>query len=97
MKRVTDSLLSGYFYYQVMQQRVSLFENAKRKQVHEVIFDDYEIAVNKRIKEHPLLDRRVLKNIIVQPPPIICFESDLYDINYMKELYGIKILHINKK
>jgi hypothetical protein len=97
MQRVTDSLLSGYFYKQVMQERISLFEDAKRRQTHEVTFDAYEVAVSKRLKEHPLLERRVLKNIIVKTPPLICFESDLYDINYMKELYGIKILHLNKQ
>lgn len=97
MKRVTDTLLSGFFYKQVMQERLSFFEDARRKQLHVVAFDEYELAVDKRIKEYPLLDRRALKNIMVKPPPIICFESDLYDIEYMKEFYGVKIININKR
>ncbi|GEO09976.1 hypothetical protein SAE01_24720 [Segetibacter aerophilus] len=80
-----------------MQERLSLFEDAKRMGSSEVTFDDYSLAIHKRIKNYPLLNRKVLKDIIQKPPPMICFENDLYDINYMKELYGIKILHINKK
>lgn len=95
MKKVTDSLLSGYFYKQVMQQRLHLMEDAKSKQQHEVTFEDYASSVTRQVKEHyPLLDRKIIKDIISTPPPIICFENDLYDINYMKELYGIKKLNV---
>lgn len=95
MKKVTDTLLSGYFYKQVMQERLRLFEDAKSKQQHEVTFDDYATSVTKQVKEHySFLDRKILKDIISIPPPIICFENDLYDINYMKELYGIKKLNV---
>lgn len=97
MKKITDSLLSGYFYNLVMTERLSLFENAKRRNEHEVTFSDYEAAINKKIKEHPAADRQLIKDIIVKPPPIICFGSDLYDLNFMKEFYGIKKLTIIKK
>ncbi|HEX8461235.1 MAG TPA: DUF6056 family protein [Segetibacter sp.] len=97
MKKVADTLLSGYFYKQVMAERLDLFERAKSNRQHEVTFDNYETAVDKRLKLYPLLDRRILKDIISKPPPIICFESDLYDINYLKELYGIQKLTIQKK
>lgn len=97
MKKVTDSLLSGYFYKQVMKERLMLLENAKRKNEQEVTFDDYETAVNKKIREHfPIADRQVLKGVISKPPPIICFGGDLYDVNYLKELYGIKKLNIKR-
>jgi hypothetical protein len=95
-KKISDTLLSGFFYKQVMQERVNLFEAAKRKHLSEVTFDDYSLAVDKRMKKYPLLNRKSVKDIMQKPPPLICFESDLYDINYMKELYGIKVLHINK-
>ncbi len=96
--KVTDTLLSGYFYKQVMQERLRLFEDAKSKQQHEVTFDDYATSVTKQVKEHyPYLDRKILKDIISIPPPIICFENDLYDINYMQEVYGIKKMHILKR
>ncbi|MEJ7678913.1 MAG: hypothetical protein WKG06_13875 [Segetibacter sp.] len=39
MKKVTDSLLSGYFYNIVMKERLSLLEDAKRRNEHEVTFD----------------------------------------------------------
>jgi hypothetical protein len=56
---------------------------------------DYETAVKKKIKEDfPIADRQVLKDIIVKPPSIICFGGDLYDLNYMKEFYGLKKLNI---
>ncbi|MEJ7678914.1 MAG: hypothetical protein WKG06_13880 [Segetibacter sp.] len=57
---------------------------------------DYETAVNKKIKEYPAADRQMLRDIIVKPPPIICFGKDLYDVNYLKELYGIKKLNVRK-
>ncbi len=97
MKKVTDSLLSGFFYNQIMKERLSLLENAKRQNEHEVTFDEYEIAVSKKIKEYPAADRQMLRDIIVKPPPIICFGKDLYDVNYLKELYGIKKLNIRKE
>jgi hypothetical protein len=97
MKKVSDTLLSGFLYKQVMQERLNLFEEAKRQRLSEITFDDYSLAIEKRIKKYPFLNRKVLKDIMMKPSPLICFESDLYDINYMKELYGIKILHINKK
>jgi hypothetical protein len=96
LKNVTDSLLSGYFYSKVMKERLSLFENAKKHNEHEVTFDGYETAVNKKIKGYPLLNRQALKSIILRPPPIICFGSDVYDLNYMKEFYGIRKLNIPK-
>ncbi|HKG67468.1 MAG TPA: hypothetical protein VKA92_01275, partial [Segetibacter sp.] len=95
MKKVTDSLMSGYFYQLVMKERLNLLENAKHKNQHEVTFVDYETAVKKKIKEDfPIADRQVLIDIIVKPPPIICFGGDLYDLNYMKEFYGLKKLNI---
>jgi hypothetical protein len=97
MKKVTDSLLSGYFYNLVMKERLSLFKDAKQKNEHEVTFDNYETAVNKKIREHPLANRQILKDIILKPPPIICFGNDLYDVNYLKELYGIKKLTLRKE
>jgi hypothetical protein len=97
MKMVTDSLLSGYFYHSVMKERLNQFENAKRLHEHEITFDNYTAAVNKKIKEHPAANRQMLRDIIVKPPPIICFGNDLYDVNYLKELYGIKELTIRKE
>jgi len=97
MKMVTDSLLSGYFYHSIMKERLNQFENAKRLHEHEITFDDYETAVDKKIKEHPAANRQMLRDIIVKPPPIICFGNDLYDVNYLKELYGIKELNIRKE
>lgn len=97
IKMVTDSLLSGYFYNLVMQERLSLFENAKRLNQHEITFDSYETAVDKKIKEHPAADRQLLREIIEKPPPVLCFGGDLYDMNYLKELYGIKKLNIRKE
>jgi hypothetical protein len=95
MKKVTDSLMSGYFYQLVMKERLSLLENAKHKNQHEVTFVDYETAVKKKIKEDfPIADRQVLKDIIVKPPPIICFGGDLYDLNYMKQFFGLRKLNI---
>ncbi len=79
-----------------MKERLSLFENAKRRREHEVAFDDYRTAVAKKIKAYPVVNRQMLKDIIVNPPPIICFAGDLYDLNYMKEFYGIKNLNIRK-
>jgi len=96
MKRVTDSLLSGYFYNLIMRDRLSAFENARERNEHEVTFDDYEAAVNKKLKGFPQADRQLIKDIIVKPPPIICFGDDLYDVNYMKEFYGIKKLNVIK-
>lgn len=97
MKRVTDSLLSGYFYNLIMKERLSLFENAKRLHRHEITFDNYETAANKKIKEHPAADRQILREIIIKPPPIICFGNDLYDVNYLKELYGIKKINVHEE
>jgi hypothetical protein len=97
MKNITDSLLSGYFYSQVMTERLNLFEDAKQKNEDEVTFESYEEAVSKKIKDKfPIADRQVLKEIILKPPPIICFKSDLYDLNYMKEYYGIRKLNVEK-
>ncbi len=96
MKRIADSLLSGYFYSAVMKERLSLLENAKRQNSHEVTFEDYKTAVNKKIKEHPALNREILKDIILKPPPLICFGSDAYDLYFMKEFYGIKKLNIRE-
>lgn len=96
MKKVTDSLLSGYFYNLIMQERLRLFENAKQQNKDEVTFDDYEMAVDKKINQYPNTNRQILREIIVKPPPIICFKNDLYDLNYMKEFYGIKRLNIRK-
>lgn len=97
MKAVADSLISGYFYNLIMKERLSLFENAKRQNEHEITFDDYQTAINKKIKEYPFANRQILKDIILTPPPIICFGNDVYDMNYMKEFYGIKKLHILKE
>lgn len=76
MKKVTDSLLSGYFYHLVMKERLNILEDAKRQNENEVTFDNYEAAVNKQIREHfPAAGRQVLKDIIAKPPPIICFRQ----------------------
>lgn len=96
MKTVTDSLLSGYFYNHIMKERLSLLENAKRRREYEVTFDDYKTAVAKKIKAYPVMNRQILKDIIANPPPIICFGGDLYNVNYMKEFYEIKKLNIQK-
>lgn len=97
MKKVTDTLLSGYFYKKVMQERLSLFEEAKLNGRNFVRFDEYALAVGKQVKKYPVLDRRVLKDIVVKTPPIICFESDLYDPKFIKKLYGIKTFIVNKE
>lgn len=96
MKKITDSLLSGYFYNMVMKERLHLFETAKQRNEAELTIDDYETAVNKKIQENPVFNRQTIKDIILQPPPIICFGGDLYDMNFMKQFYGIKKLNINK-
>ena len=56
------------------------------------------IELCKKIKEQfPAADRQILKDIIVKPPPIICFKGDLYDVKYLKEFYGIKKLNVVKE
>ena len=97
MKSVTDSLMSGYFYKQVMQDRLTLFEYAKQQNQDEITFDEYELAIGKKIQKNRVLDRQAIKAIILKPPPLICFGGDLYDLNYLKEFYGIKKININKK
>lgn len=97
MKKVTDSLLSGLFYKQVMQERIDMLEAAKRQQVDEVNLDDYQTAVTAQIRKYPFLNRHLFKEIIVKPPPIICFQNDFYDLSYIKELYSIKKMTINKR
>jgi hypothetical protein len=79
-----------------MKERLSLFENAKRRREHEVTFDNYKTAVAKKIKAYPVANRQILKDIIANPPPIICFGDELYDVNYMKEFYRVKKLNIRK-
>ena len=97
MQKVTDSLLSGFLYSQIMEERLALFINANQRKEHEITFYDYETAVIKKVKErYPLLDRQILKNIIVKPPPIICFENDLYGLEYIKEFYGVKKVNVVK-
>jgi hypothetical protein len=97
MKKVSDSLLSGFFYNQVMRNRLQILEDAKRRQQIEVNFDDYQTAVNAQIVKHPFANRQMLRQIILRPPPIICFQENFYDLSYVKELYGIKKLTVNKK
>jgi len=96
MKKITDSLLSGYFYSLVMKERLSLFENAKQLNIHNLTFDEYATAAGKKLKAYPVADRQIIKDIIVKPPPLICFGSDVNDMNYIKELYGIKNLYLQK-
>lgn len=73
MKMITDSLLSGYFYKLVMNGRISMFENAKNQNKHEVTLDDYETAVNKKIKAYPAADRQILQDIMTKPLPSYLF------------------------
>ena len=97
MKMITDSLLSGYFYKLVMNERLSMFENAKNLHKHEVTFDDYGTMISKKIKAYPVADRQILRDIITKPPPIICFGNDMYDMNFVKDLYGIKKITVRKE
>ncbi|MGI8636356.1 MAG: DUF6056 family protein, partial [Segetibacter sp.] len=97
MKKVTDSLLSGYFYKQVMQERLSILEEAKRAGQSEITFSDYESAVAKKLHQYPFFQRKILKEVILKTPPIICFQSDFFNLSYVKELYGIKKYNIINK
>lgn len=97
MKKITDSLLSGFFYSQIMKERLSLLETAKQRNRHEITYDDYETLVNKKLISYPIINRQILRDIIVKPPPIISFGNDLYYIKFMKEFYGIQRLNIQSK
>lgn len=96
MKNVTDSLLSGYFYSKIMNERLDLFKSAKQQNLYNITIDDYGTVINKKLTGFPFANRQIIKDIITKPPPIICFKNDLYDMNYIKQFYGIKNLYIRK-
>jgi hypothetical protein len=97
MKRVTDTLLSGFLYKQIMEERLGLFANAKRNKQQEVTYYDYKTAVLKKIKEqYPLLNRQILRDVIVKPPPILFFENDQFDLEYIKEFHGVRKVNVLK-
>jgi hypothetical protein len=96
LKKVTDTLLSGFLYHEIMEDRLAVFRKAKQSKQQEVTFYDYETAIIKKVKEHyPLLDRRILRDIIVKPPPIIYFENE-FNLGYIKDVYGVRKVNVLK-
>lgn len=78
MGKVFQTLASGFFYDQVMQERLAMLRTGSLKKQSVILLDNYNLAVQKKIQERfPEGTRKILQEAMVEKPPLLFFTDDL--------------------
>lgn len=98
---ILQTICSGYFYNQVMEERLSKLKSAQLMQLPEIKTDDYTIAVRKKINaQFPIGARKTLMELMEQKPPLLFFTDDLSssaNVVILQKFYNIDTITVNRK
>ena len=95
--RVVQSLVSGYFYHQVMKEREEKLKQAAEQNEAIVIIDNYDLALKKKMEE-TFAGRipQTLKQMIEEKPNLLYMEDYLENEAVIQKIYGVRQVVINR-
>ncbi len=77
-EKVLQTLASGFFYNQVMEERLATLRTGSSGKQSIIRLDSYDLAVQKKIRERfPEGTRKLLQEAMVEKPPLLFFMDDL--------------------
>lgn len=101
MEKVSQTMLSGFFYDKVMEERLSILRNASLQQQSEIYLDDYHTAVKRMLtNQFPNGTRKTFEDIMTQKPSLLFFTDDLMyrdNIILLQDFYNIDTIKVNRR
>jgi len=92
---LVQSIISGYFYQGVMQEREARLFNADKRTT--IYIDEFDLALKKKMKEtFPKKVPVTLDRMIKQKPVLLFVEDYLDQDSIIKYVYGVDNLIINR-
>jgi Family of unknown function (DUF6056) len=95
--KVVQSLVSGYFYHQVMEEREEHLEQASKGNEIVVTIDDYDLSLKKKMEEvFPGRVPQTLRKMIEEKPNLLYMQDYLGNEAVLRKIYGLKQVIINQ-
>jgi len=100
MGKVFQTLVSGFFYDQVMEERLVKLRTGSFEKRSVIRLDNYDLALQKKIHERfPKGTRKTLEEAMVEKPPLLFFTDDLKNRNnilLLQDYFKIDTVIINE-
>jgi len=96
-EKLVQSLVSGYFYHQVMKERENKLFAAAHENQPIVHIDEYQLALkNKMADVFPGRIPVTVKEMIVQRPSLLYVDDYFYYGSILKHLSGVDTIYIKQ-
>lgn len=99
MEKVFQTLVSGFFYDQVMEERLVKLRTGSFEKLSVIRLDNYDLAVQKKIHERfPKGTRKTLQEAMYEKPPLLFFTDDLKssdNILLLQNYFSVDTIIIN--
>ena len=100
-EKVFQTLASGFFYDQVMEERLATLRTGSSGKRSIIRLDSYDLAVHKKIRERfPEGTRKLMQEAMVEKPPLLFFTDDLKnrnDILLLQNYFKVDTIVINMR
>lgn len=99
MEKVAQTLISGFFYNQVMEERLAKLHTGSLKKHSVIRLDSYDLAVERKINDRfPKGTRKTLQEALFKKPPLLFFTDDLKnrnDILLLQNYFRVDTIVVN--